>query len=231
MGGDVPIPGQPHSASRAAPAAAPAPSAAAAPRRKVNWWVVAAFVAVGAAAVYIIETYKVFTPRGLTASTNHPAVGKTPARIELEALNADEPPVTLESLRGNVVVLNFWGTWCPPCRGEIGNMAELSREWSRDHVRVVPVSCLQQADDEAAEPLREASEEFLRDLKIDDLTVFRDPDHRTRDALAAIGAFDNTYPTTIILDPQGRVLAVFRGYHLVHSKRYINNVLNQALQR
>jgi thiol-disulfide isomerase/thioredoxin len=230
MGGEIPIPGQAQPTARPPAATTPA-GAAPRPGRKINWWVAAAFVLIGAAAVYVVETYKVFWTGTVTASTNHPSVGKTPAVLELEPLNTEGPPVTLASLRGDMVVLNLWGTWCPPCRGEMATMAELARQWSQHRVRVLAVSCLQNADDEAVEPLREASEKFLSELGVQDLTVYRDPDHKTRDALAAIGAFDGSYPTTVILGADGRVRAVFRGYHIVQSRKGINAVLTQELQR
>lgn len=196
----------------------------------MNWWVVAGFIIVGVAAVYVVETYKIFWSRKFTASTNHPSVGKAPALVNVEALNSDDPPVTLESLRGNYVVLNFWGPWAEPCRGELPTLAEISKQWAHDRVRVVPVTCLQSAAEEARGPLRESAETFMKDLGVENFTVYYDPDHKTRDALAAIGAFDETYPTTLILDPEGRVLAVFKSYHIVQSQKGINAVLTQALK-
>src|SRR5271167_2985886 len=41
--------------------------------------------------------------------------------------------------RGKVVLLNFWATWCPPCRDEIPEMIELSKRF-RDHLQIVGVS-------------------------------------------------------------------------------------------
>jgi cytochrome c biogenesis protein CcmG, thiol:disulfide interchange protein DsbE len=41
----------------------------------------------------------------------------------------DGAPVTLSDLRGKVVVLNFWATWCPPCRAEIPALEDLSRKY------------------------------------------------------------------------------------------------------
>ncbi len=52
----------------------------------------------------------------------------------------DGQDVRLSALRGNVVVLNFWATWCPPCRVELPHFEELHRAYKNDGLVVVGVS-------------------------------------------------------------------------------------------
>ena len=49
-------------------------------------------------------------------------------------------PVTLSQLRGKVVLVNFWATWCPPCREEIPSMVKLNRQMAGKPFQMLPLS-------------------------------------------------------------------------------------------
>lgn len=80
------------------------------------------------------------TAAGATADTAGPGAGTASPRgkalpdVVFETLEG--APVRLEEYRGRVVVLNFWGTWCAPCRREIPELADLQRAY-RDRGGVV----------------------------------------------------------------------------------------------
>jgi len=62
--------------------------------------------------------------------------------------SAEDLSGTVQSLgdhTGNVVVLHFWATWCPYCRGEIGELTQLHMEWASKGVRVITISTDQDA--------------------------------------------------------------------------------------
>jgi thiol-disulfide isomerase/thioredoxin len=69
-------------------------------------------------------------------------VGQTPPEISIaELLNAaPEMPKTLAELRGRVVLLEFWATWCPPCRRMIPHMQELSEKYSQKGLQILSVT-------------------------------------------------------------------------------------------
>jgi peroxiredoxin len=67
-----------------------------------------------------------------------PAVGRSAADFNLVGL--DGQTVSLKGLRGKVVVLNFWATWCPPCIAEMGNLEKSYQTHSNDGVVVVGVN-------------------------------------------------------------------------------------------
>jgi len=54
--------------------------------------------------------------------------------------NVDGTPRTLENLRGSVVLLNFWATWCIPCRDEMPAMERLHRDYRQRGLRVLGVN-------------------------------------------------------------------------------------------
>ena len=66
-------------------------------------------------------------PSGVTSSTV-PAEGDLAPDFQLQ--NLDGQTVSLSSLRGSPVLLNFWATWCGPCRTEMPYLQQIHEEWS-----------------------------------------------------------------------------------------------------
>lgn len=59
---------------------------------------------------------------------------------DFTAVDMHGKPVSLSDLRGEVVFLNIWATWCPPCREEMPSMQRLSEQLGPEGLRVVAVS-------------------------------------------------------------------------------------------
>ena len=105
--------------------------------------------------------------------------------------------VELADLRGRVVVLNIWGTWCTPCREEMPDL-----QFVQAQTRDVGVTVLGIDVNDLEEPARD----FLRDRGITFDSIY-DPAGRT--LLALHGYPRNVVPSTIVLDRRHRVAAVF----------------------
>jgi peroxiredoxin len=103
--------------------------------------------------------------------------------------------VTLHDLRGKVVVLNFWATWCPPCVDEMPSLVKMQSDL-KDRVLVLAVSV-----DEDERSYRT----FLKKNNVDLLTV-RDPQQKSNELY---GTFK--FPETYIIDRQGVVQRKFIG--------------------
>ena len=69
---------------------------------------------------------------------------------EFSALDLNGQRHSLSDYRGRVVVLHFWASWCPYCRGEIEELVRLHREWASKGVRVLTIST-----DESVEQLKQ----------------------------------------------------------------------------
>ena len=103
-----------------------------------------------------------------------------------EASGAPEHDVSLADLRGRVVLLNFWGTWCPPCREEFPHIVELYHKWGRSQgVAVFAVSCSGGNDSGDLHDLRAETARFVAEKKAN-LPVHFDPGGRTRKAVSAV---------------------------------------------
>jgi peroxiredoxin len=101
--------------------------------------------------------------------------------------------VRLTNLRGRVVFLNVWATWCEPCRAEMPAMDALYARLRGPDFELLAVS----ADQEG----RAVVENFVRDLRLT-FPVLLDPELQIADRYGVTG-----YPETFILDRNGIVLA------------------------
>jgi len=117
-------------------------------------------------------------------------VGKPAPAYSATTLAGDS--VSLASLRGRVVLLNIWATWCHPCREEIPVLQALHERHAAEGLEVVGVSI-----DVASE--REAVGEFVREFAMT-YPVWLDPEGRVSNAFPAVGV-----PATFLIDPQGTV--------------------------
>lgn len=120
-------------------------------------------------------------------------VGKMAPELQLPAL--DRPIQALSALRGHYVLLDFWASWCAPCRAEHPALVAL---YARYHVRGLEVYGV--SLDESAHAWRAAAAaDQLPGLQVSDLQGFHGP---------AAGAYATaSIPATYLLDPQGRIVA------------------------
>jgi thiol-disulfide isomerase/thioredoxin len=66
--------------------------------------------------------------------------------LELSLPTQEEQTLTLSALKGKVVFLNFWATWCPPCREEMPSMESLYNRYKDSGLEIVAVNIMESAD-------------------------------------------------------------------------------------
>jgi len=138
-------------------------------------------------------------------------VGEPLAYLELEPLTGDQPRLSMSDLRNHVVLLNFWGTWCPPCRAELPHIAELQKRFSgQTAFRLISISYPPLGQGNDWESLREETAALLKKLNLD-LPTYYDADNTTLSAVDRTVGFQGM-PTTLLLDRQGIIRAVWVGY-------------------
>ena len=108
--------------------------------------------------------------------------------------NLEGSPVHLADLHGKVVLLDFWATWCPPCRHELPTIEALSRKY-KDHNLVVY---------------------GVNDEDVGTAKKFLEKHHPDLDTLHDSGKVYRTYgcssiPTVLVIDPNGKIVAHFVG--------------------
>jgi cytochrome c biogenesis protein CcmG/thiol:disulfide interchange protein DsbE len=165
-----------------------------------------------AGAVFIYLLF--FSPsRETSFGVSHPAVGKSISRLALAPLTGTEKRVRLEDLKGKVVLINYWGTWCGPCRMEFPQLAALETSLrSEPEFLFLSVSCGNDPEGEEESELAAATKEFLREAKAD-LPTYYDPDAISRRALVMDAQLEGfSFPTTVLLDRQGIIRALWPGY-------------------
>ena len=105
-------------------------------------------------------------------------------------------PFALASLKGQVVVLDFWASWCAPCRKSFPFLDALQTKHGGDGLRVVGLTL--EDDDEAVTG-------FLESIPVD-FTIARDPSEMAGAAFSVVAM-----PTTVLIDRAGNVAARFEG--------------------
>jgi thiol-disulfide isomerase/thioredoxin len=148
-------------------------------------WVVAIALAVGAlgAGVWLGVAQRDGTPTAGAAG----ALTRTPFR------DLQGAAVTLEHWRGQVVVVNFWATWCPPCREEIPGLIDVQRKQGPNGAQIVGI----------AVDSPDKTREYAANVGINYPTLIGGME--TIDLVRALGNKSGGLPFTVILDRSGKV--------------------------
>ena len=133
----------------------------------------------------------------LTGDTTRDPIepGRSAPAFSLPAL-AGDVSLSLESLRGNVVLLNFWATWCKPCEDEMPAMESLYRELGGKDFELIAVS----VDDD-----RREVEEFVARMGLT-FPILLDSEKRVADAYQS-----HRFPESYLIDRRGVLVARYIG--------------------
>ncbi|CDO28474.1 alkyl hydroperoxide reductase [Mycobacterium vulneris] len=145
-------------------------------------------------------TFEFVAPGGKTDIFYDPPEKRgTPGKLSGPELTDPNKTISLEDFAGKVVVINVWGQWCGPCRAEIG---QLQQVYDATHDKGVAFLGIDVRDNN-----RDAAVDFVTDRKVTFPSIY-DPAMRTMIAFG--GKYPTTViPSTVVLDRQHRVAAVF----------------------
>jgi thiol-disulfide isomerase/thioredoxin len=108
-------------------------------------------------------------------------------------------PTPISTWQGKSLIINFWATWCAPCRREIPLLESLSRDWGNRNVQVVGV----------AVDYRDKVLAYANDLKIPYPILIGEQD--ALDAATALGVESPVFPFTVFTDRRGQIVTLFVG--------------------
>jgi thiol-disulfide isomerase/thioredoxin len=128
-------------------------------------------------------------------------VNKREKPSEISGTTLDGDKVSLSSYAGKVIVINVWGSWCPPCRAEAGELAEAAKELMPQGVVFLGINTRDTSADNAIAFERSQGTPYpsIYDPGGENLLAF----HKTLSP--------NSIPSTVIIDAQGRVAASVMG--------------------
>lgn len=144
-----------------------------------------------------------------------PLVGKTAPEVSLSTI--DGKAVKLSDQKGKVVVLDFWATWCPPCRLSLPHVQELSQKKDLLEKGLAVFAVNAKEDKEDVEPfMKKNSYSF---------TVLMDAEGKAMDAYGVRGI-----PTTVVVGRDGKVKNVFVGFNPKESPKALDAAVEAALK-
>ena len=110
----------------------------------------------------------------------------------------DGGEMTLAAYEGKYALVNFWATWCAPCRKEMPQLAELQEDFGGEDFEVVTIA--------TGRNPRPAMESFFDEIGVESLPLHSDTSSALARDMGVLGL-----PVTVILDPQGREIARLQG--------------------
>ena len=100
--------------------------------------------------------------------------------------------VDLTNKKGNIVILNFWATWCVPCKKEMPSLEELSKLYPE--ITIYPINL--------EKPNKDKTKNFFENLKINNLKIYFDPKFELVKSFNMRGV-----PTSILINERGKEFA------------------------
>ena len=137
-----------------------------------------------------------FYAQQLSSESNYSkniVVHEEPLEIkELKFKDFNFNDVDLANKKGNIMILNFWATWCVPCKKEMPSLEELSKQYPE--IIIYPINL--------EKPNKDKTRNFFESLNIKNLKIYFDPEFNLVKSFNMRGV-----PTSILIDKEGKEFA------------------------
>ncbi len=130
-----------------------------------------------------------------------------------EFFNSKNKKVNLNDYKSNIVIINFWATWCAPCKEEMPHLNQLKSKSKFKDIEIIPINI---ADEELKK-----SKEFFEELNINNLEIFYGSSIELAKEFKLRGI-----PTTIIIDKEGYEFARIIGFIDFENKSFLDWLFN-----
>ena len=127
----------------------------------------------------------------------------------LTFLDAQNQKLDLNNYRGNLIILNFWATWCAPCKEEMPSLDFLLNNSKLNNLKIFPIN--------VGKDSFEKSDSFFKDLNIKNLKIYFDSPSTLAKKLSLRGI-----PTSIIINKEGEEFARIIGSINFEDKEFID---------
>ena len=141
-----------------------------------------------------------------------PASGAGPSNGPAPPFNLDSragSKISLAQYKGQVVMLNFWASWCGPCREEMPLLENIYKKYNKMGFTLIGVN---------VEPDSKAAEGFLKQTPVS-FPVIYDKDSTVSKAYDVSGM-----PSTVIIDRKGNIRVLHRGYKAGDENEYLDSI-------
>ena len=118
-------------------------------------------------------------------------IHKEPKKVnDIMFKNSEDITISLDNFKGKLVVINFWATWCAPCREEMPSLDILQSNKNLQDLIILPINVGKENKDKA--------KKFFNDLQIKNLKLYYDDSVKLANTFSLIGL-----PTTIFINKEG----------------------------
>ena len=124
-------------------------------------------------------------------------------------MNVKQKNVNLDDFKGKLIILNFWATWCAPCKEEMPSLDELQSNTKLNNLKIFPINIGQEDTSK--------SESFFKELNIKNLDIYIDAPITLAKKFSLRGV-----PTTIIFNKEGKEFARIIGSIDFNDENFIN---------
>ena len=123
--------------------------------------------------------------------------------------NINQKDVNLADFKGKLLMLNFWATWCAPCKEEMPSLDDLQSNTKLNNLKIFPINIGQEDISK--------SESFFKELDIQNLDIYFDAPITLAKKFSLRGV-----PTTILFNKEGKEFARVMGYVDFNDEEFIN---------
>ena len=136
-------------------------------------------------------------------------VHKEPKKLEkINFYNIESKTINLDKFKNSLVIINFWATWCAPCKEEMPSLDRLQSNLDFKNLKIIPINIGRENV--------EKSINFYKDLKISNLKIYFDKDVELANKFLLRGL-----PTTVLVNKNGEEFARIVGFVNFDDKKII----------
>ena len=128
---------------------------------------------------------------------------------DVSFIDINQKNVNLDDFKGKLLILNFWATWCAPCKEEMPSLDELQSNTKFSNLKIFPINIGQEDISK--------SKNFFKELNIENLDIYIDAPITLAKKFSLRGV-----PTTIIFDKEGKEFARIIGSIDFNDDEFIN---------